>query len=128
MPTRTEACAGGVFDRAQEVQERLRQGPADRSDADAPLSPGGHVAPPPSRWTLAGIRQTFDWLQDYSPSGVQRLLSGFGLRLRSARVQHYSPDPDYAAKEAPLLACLKAVSASPETLALVFLDEMGYNR
>jgi transposase len=80
------------------------------------------------RWTLATIRCAFDWLSDYSLSGVQRLLSGFDLHLRSARVQQYSPDPEYAAKEQHLLSCLRAVAQEPEALALVFVDQMGYYR
>ena len=38
------------------------------------------------------IRASFDWLTDYSLSGVWRLLDRLDLRLRSARVQQFSPD------------------------------------
>ena len=111
------------------MQERLRQGPGSRPCAQlAEGSPETASAPPPSRWTLARIREAFDWLGDYSLAGIHRLLSGLGLRLRSARVQHYSPDRDYEAKEARLLACLEQVAGEPEGRALLFLDEMGYYR
>ena len=83
---------------------------------------------PRSRWTLATIRANFDFLGDYSLSGVHRLLARWGLHLRSARVQHYSPDPDYAAKQAHLLSCLSAVAGRRGALALVFVDQMGYYR
>jgi hypothetical protein len=80
------------------------------------------------RWSLKAVRASFPWLQGSSLSGVWRLLQRCDLRLRSARVQHYSPDPDYAAKEAQLLRCLRAAAQQPDTVALVFLDEMGYYR
>ena len=51
-----------------------------------------------------------------------------GLRLRSARVQHYSPDPDYGPKRDALLACLREAAVHPEEIVLVFLDEMGFYR
>jgi hypothetical protein len=47
---------------------------------------------------LQTIRASFDWLADYTLSGVWRLLNRLDLRLRSARVQQFSPDPDYAGK------------------------------
>jgi hypothetical protein len=84
--------------------------------------------PPPSRWTLRTIRASCAWLRDYTLGGVWRYLRRCRLHLRSARVQQYSPDPDYLAKEARLLACLRAAAERPADIALVFLDEMGYCR
>jgi hypothetical protein len=63
-----------------------------------------------------------------SLSGVWRLLQRCDLRVRSAQVQHYSPDPDYVTKQAHLLNCLRMTAQEPERVALVFLDEMGYHR
>ncbi|MCA1600033.1 MAG: hypothetical protein LC769_13680, partial [Chloroflexi bacterium] len=74
------------------------------------------------------MRASFPWLAGMSLSGVWRLLQRCDLRMRSARVQHYSPDPDYPTKEAHLLTCLRAAAQAPEQVALVFLDEMGYYR
>ena len=51
-----------------------------------------------------------------------------GVKLRSARVHQYSPDPDYEIKTAYLLECLRRSARNPDTTALVFLDEMGYYR
>jgi hypothetical protein len=119
------ACIGGGFDRTEEVQARLRQAPgAEAQHAVAPTATG----PPPSRWSLKAVRATFPWLQGASLSGVWRLLQRCDLRLRSARGQQFSPDPDYAAKEAHLLTCLRAAASHPDEVALVFLDEMGYYR
>lgn len=53
------------------------------------------------------------WLGSYSLSGVRRYLPGLGIRLRSAAVQQRGPDPEYAAKEARLLAALREAAARP---------------
>ena len=116
---------GGVFDRTEEVQERLRQAPAEEAQQAVAATPDG---PPPSRWTLKAVRASFPWLEGTSLSGGWRLLQRCELRLRSARVQHFSPDRDYLVKEAHLLAGLREAAAHAETVALVFMDEMGYYR
>ena len=67
-------------------------------------------------------------LQDYPLRGVWRLLQRCGLRLRSAQVRLFSPDPAYADKEAYLLRCLHEVAQAPTTRVLVCLDELGYYR
>jgi transposase len=85
-------------------------------------------SPPPSRWTLRTIRATFDCFRDLTPSGVWRSLERQGVGLRSAAVQHYSPDPEYATKYDHLIGCLNEAAAMPGRVALVFLDEMGYTR
>lgn len=82
--------------------------------------------PTPARWRLRSIRVSFDWLQDYSLSGVWRLLQRLDLRLRSAAVQLYSPDPDYLPKLARMLQCLREAALEPEEVVALFLDEMGY--
>lgn len=113
---------GGGFDRTEELQERLRQVPSEEArQAVAPTAQG----PAPSRWSLKVVRATFPWLHRTSLSGVWRLLQRCDLRLRSARLQQYSPDPEYGTKEARLLACLRDAAQHPDAVALVFLDEMG---
>jgi len=125
-PTCTAApVAGTGFNRKQELQERLRQGPGE---ADRHPEAAEADDPAPNRWTLPTIRATFDWLADYTLSGVWRLLQRCGLRLRSARVQQYSPDPEYAAKVADLELCLWEARRYPEEVVAVFIDEMGYTR
>ncbi len=116
---------GGGFDRTEEVQERLAHAPGEEArQAVAPTAAG----PAPTRWSLKAVRASFPWLTGMSLSGVWRLLQRCDLHLRSARVQQYSPDPDYVTKEAHLLACLRAAAQAPDQVALVFLDEMGYYR
>jgi transposase len=116
---------GGVFDRAQEVRERLQAGPGPQA---APVRADGSSGPVPSRWTLPRIRASFPWLADYSLPGVWKLLRGCGLRLRSGRVQASSPDPDYQHKREELLTVLRRAAGAPRQIEVVFVDEMGYGR
>jgi transposase len=85
-------------------------------------------SPPPSRWTLRTIRGSVPAWADYRLSGVWRVLHRYRLGLRTARLQLYSPDPDYLPKVARLERCLREAAREPEAVALVFVDEMGYYR
>jgi DDE superfamily endonuclease len=107
------------------VLERLRQGPGEEArQAAAPTADG----PPPSRWTLRGIRATFQAVEHYTLSGVWRWLRRrVGVKLRSGRVQQFSPDPQYRTKVAKLKRCLRKVARNPQKATLVFMDEMGYS-
>lgn len=113
---------GGIFDRREELLETLRQGPEAVLGEDE-LSSKKVSA---SRWKLVTIQAAMPWLQSYSLSGVWRVLQRYGLTLRTARVQQYSPDPDYAQKEAHLVHCLQQTAQNPQQLVFLFLDEMGY--
>ena len=81
-----------------------------------------------THWTLESIRSTFDWLKDYSLSGVWRYLNRCGLSLRSARVQQFSPDPEYQSKLIDLEMALWEARRYPRSVAAVFIDEMGFSR
>jgi len=83
---------GGILKQQATVLARLREGPGEAARQAVMVGARG---PAPSRWTLRTIRATVDWLQPYSLSGVWRVLTGLDLRLRSAQVQQYSPDPAY---------------------------------
>lgn len=130
----TEDIGGAVFNRdseqsqeeprREELLDRLRQGPGEAARQEMNF-PEGVL---PNRWRLRTIRATFDWLSEYTLSGLWRLLKRFGLKLRSGRVQQYSPDPDYAEKEARLLECLKEAASQPEETLALFMDETGYYR
>ncbi len=145
------AIVGGVFDcpdpRQEELSDRLRQAPGEEArqalapppdpppaivmppTLSATSTPSPTAAPPPpSRWSLRAIQATFPWLHDLTLSGVWRVLQRYDLNLRGARLQQYSPDPEYGAKEAHLLRCLREAAQHPDTVTLVFLDEMGYYR
>lgn len=103
----------------------LRAGPGEAARAETMPHPTG---PRPSRWTLRAVRATLPALRGYTLSGTWRWLRRYGFRLRSAAVQHYSPDPDYAEKEARLRACLAHAAREPERVVALFLDEMSYRR
>jgi transposase len=107
------------------IVQRLHQPPGEaaRQEAGATAS-----SPPPSRWTLRTIRVSVAELADYSLSGVWRVLQRSRVRLRSARLHLYSPDPEYRSKVARLERCLREAARTPEAVTLVFLDEMGYYR
>jgi transposase len=126
-PTRRAATAGGGFDAAQKeaIVERLHQPPGEEARREAGATAS---SPPPSRWTLRTIRVSVPELADYSLSGAWRVLARCRVHLRAARLQMYSPDPEYQAKVAYLEDCLRAVVREPERRALLFLDEMGYTR
>lgn len=114
----TAATTVPFVDRQTEVKERLRQAPpAPQPDA-----------PELARWTLARVRDTFDWLQGYSLSGVWRVLHRLGMGWRAGRPQRFSPDPAYGAKVAALLTCLQAAAQHPQQTVVLFLDEMGFFR
>jgi transposase len=119
------ASIGWVFDRTEELIERLQHAPGEEARQELAPTPDG---PAPNRWTLRGVRATFPWLKHYTLSGVWRLLHRHGLHIRAAQVRQHSPDPDYLAKLEHLLACLRDAAAHPDEVVLVFLDEMGYYR
>ncbi len=125
-PISRAAITEAVFDehRKEELTQRLRQAPDEAARKEMDL-PEGVL---PGRWQLRTIRATIAWLDDYTLSGVWRVLKRFGLARRTGLVQHYSPDPAYAEKEAHLHACLREAARWPAEVVFVFLDEMGYYR
>jgi hypothetical protein len=110
------------------VAERLRQGPCSQGPAAGGPPARETCADAPARWSVGLIHAAFDFLADYSSSGVWRWLRRQGFRLRSAVVQQFSPDPHYAAKVAELEMCLWEARRYPRSVVAVFLDEMGYAR
>lgn len=118
--TATAASVGGLFEQREALLETLRQGPTNVLPELGPPTVGHG-----SCWKLQTIRHAVPWLQRYSLSGVWRVLRRSGLKLRTAQVQHYSPDADYEPKVAHLLACLQETACHRDTTVLLFLDEMG---
>lgn len=100
------------------MQERLHQPPA----CDDPHSVRA------SRWTLRRLRAAFPWLKDYSLSGVWRLLHSYHIRLRSMRLQQYSPDENYESKVQRILEVLRDTTKQGGRVETVFVDQMGYGR
>ncbi len=127
-PISTVATVGGDFsDRQQlkqEIQERLHQGPQPLPCPPPTTAPNTV----PNHWTLDWIRASFEWMAGYSTSGVWRSLERLGLRLRSAKVQQFSPDPEYTSKLLDLEMVLWEARRYPRTVTAVFMDQMGFNR
>jgi hypothetical protein len=118
------------FAERETVIERLKTGP-EKTEPDPPAEKATAVTtchPAANRWTLRSLQRAFPELSGYSPSGVWRALRRLGLKLRSARVQQYSPDPEYAQKVRRLLRCLRAATRDPRRTIVLFLDEMGFCR
>jgi transposase len=116
---------GGIFDDAEPLLERLRQGPGEAARQEMAVT---EASPPPSRWTLRTIRATFEGFGRLTLSGVWRALERRRIGLRSATVQQYSPDPDYITKRENLYKRMGEAAAAPGRIVLVFLDQMGYAR
>ena len=127
MTASTAAITGVVFDKKADLVDRLRQAPGQAAQEEMAVGPT-LTSPTPSRWSLRTIRASVDWMSGYTLSGVWRILDRFGLKLRSAVVQMYSPDPHYEEKEAYLHQCLKDTAEDPRRKVFLFLDEMGYYR
>jgi hypothetical protein len=108
------------------VQSQLRQGPGEEARRALAATADG---PPPSRWTLKGIQATFSQVQGFTLSGVWRWLrERVGVKLRSAKVQQFSPDPDYQKKLAAVKRCLRKAAETANRTTVIFLDEAGYSR
>ncbi len=107
-----------------EIVERLQQPPERSPDPPSVAA----LAPAPCRWSLNVVRAHFDWLADYTLSGVWRVLQKLDMQWKHGYVRQWSPDPEYADKLAYLEKCLKQVAKDPTRFALLFLDEMGYHR
>lgn len=116
---------GGVFDKKEELTEILQKGPG--AAAKKVMMPD-KKGPLPSRGSLRAVQASVHWLKDYSLSGVWQVLQGYGLRLRSAQMRQWSPDPDYESKLAHLLDCMKRTAANPQKIAFLFWDQMGFYR
>jgi transposase len=111
-------------DRREEVEERLRQPPESSLLGTLLTSP----AMSPCRYRLEVVRASFDWLADYTLSGVWRLLDRLGVGWKHGYVNYWSPDPAYKTKVRFIEKCLKIVAADPRHNVAVFVDEMTYHR
>lgn len=122
--------AEGIFERREELVSLLRQGPeSPKPEAKVEEStPAGQVAVEQSRWQLSSIRQAVPWLASYSLSGIWYMLRRYGLKVRTASVQQYSPDPEYTSKAEQLLTYLRQTAQNPERTVFLFMDQMGYYR
>lgn len=113
-----------LWSHRDEVQERLRRPPNPSSTEMSQLNPNLT----PCRWSLLVVRQTFDWLADYTLSGVWRVLHTLEIEWKQGYVRLWSPDPAYTRKVRRIKKVLKQAASDPDHSVAVFLDEMGYYR
>jgi transposase len=110
--------------RREELQERLRRPPDSGCTARSKQNPNLT----PCRWNLIVVRQTFEWLADYTLSGVWRVLHSLEIEWKHGYVRLWSPDPAYARKVRRIKKVLKQAASDPKHVVALFLDEMSYHR
>jgi transposase len=110
--------------RREELQDRLRRPP------DPGCTPMSQQNPQltPCRWSLLVVRRTFEWLADYTLSGVWRVLQTLEIEWKQGYVRLWSPDPGYTRKVRRIKKVLKQAASDPKHVVALFLDEMGYYR
>lgn len=81
-----------------------------------------------SRWSLAKILETCDWLKLETLGGLSQVLRRLGICFKRARSYVHSPDPDYEAKVSYLNLCRMRAWYEPERFVFLYLDEFGYSR
>lgn len=111
-------------DHQAEVQERLRRPPEATATRMAKKNPNLT----PCRFGLIVVRQTFDWLADYSLSGVWRVLQTLEIEWKQGYVRQWSPDSKYLTKVRRIKKVLKQAASDPHHIVALFLDEMSYHR
>lgn len=110
--------------RREELQDRLRRPPEPGCTAMSKQNP----QLTPCRWNLLIVRQTFEWLADYTLSGVWRVLQTLEIEWKHGYVRLWSPDPAYASRVQRIKKVLKQAASDPKHVVALFLDEMGYYR
>ena len=82
-----------------------------------------------SRWTLALIRDKSSLLPDHlSVSAVHRTLAALGICWKRGRSYVHSPDALYDAKCRSIAEIRQEVKADTSSLALLYLDEVTFER
>ena len=110
--------------RRDELQDRLRRPPNPSCTSMSEQNP----QLTPCRWSLLVVRRTFEWLADYTLSGVWRVLQTLEIEWKQGYVRLWSPDPAYSHKVRRIKKVLKYAASDPRHVVALFLDEMGYYR
>jgi transposase len=113
-----------LWSRRDELQDRLRRPPNPGCTAMSKRNP----QLTPCRWNLLIVQQTFEWLADYTLSGVWRVLQTLEIEWKHGYVRLWSPDPAYVCKVRRIKKVLKQAASDPKHIVALFLDEMGYYR
>lgn len=81
-----------------------------------------------SRWRLADVLARCPWLGLRTPQGLGRLFARLGIAYKRGRDYVHSPDPDYDAKRAAVVAACGAARADPARQVVLYLDEVTIGR
>lgn len=81
-----------------------------------------------SRWTLARLAESCEWLRTTTAAGLWQLLRRLHIHYKRGRDYVHSPDPHYEAKLAHIAQCWQRVQADPAHAVLLYLDECTYYR
>lgn len=81
-----------------------------------------------SRWTLAAIARTCDWLQVTTAGGLSQVLDRLGISYKRARSYIHSPDRYYDQKLSLIQLCLLRAWYQPERYVFLYQDELTYYR
>lgn len=80
------------------------------------------------RWRLQDIGRALKWLEGCSETGIYKVLKRLGFSRKQALRFIHSPDPEYRAKWQRILRAYAEAVQSPETVVLLFEDELTYYR
>jgi transposase len=74
------------------------------------------------------VGRALHWLQGYSDVGIYKVLKRLGFSKKQALNFIHSPDPNYRFKWQRILAAYQEALENPETVVLLFQDELTYYR
>lgn len=77
---------------------------------------------------MQDIGRALSWLEGCSDAGIYKVLKRLGFSKKQALNFIHSPDPDYRFKWQRILSAYQEVLAHPETVVLLFQDELTYYR
>jgi transposase len=81
-----------------------------------------------SRWSLAMLAQTCDWLHLSTAGGLSQVLTRLGISYKRGRDYVHSPDPYYWDKLSLIELCRLRAYYDPHRYAFLYLDELSCYR
>jgi DDE superfamily endonuclease len=81
-----------------------------------------------SRWSLAAILETCDWLKLSTLGALSQLLKRLDISFKRGRSYVHSPDTAYEAKIDYLTRCRMRAWYEPVRYVFLYLDEFGFSR
>jgi transposase len=81
-----------------------------------------------TRWRLQDVGRALNWLEGLSEPGIYKVLKRLGFSRKQALNFIHSPDPEYRYKWQRILAAYNEAVTHPETVVMLFQDELTYYR